>query len=797
MWLAWCHASNGILAVIVILVVPPGANAWYRPASCSGLSCTHSIPANYQFAPGMPDSELSNADNLGKAVYLPWGFPFYGTTWGAITISTNGYILVGAEGNSFWGRMQNYWCSVVVRGSPCVNLRYRTFHKGGGQFTSYQAGIIAPFWHDFDSSAGGSVYHGRRTDALHCGDGRTDCYIIEWWRVQANGSSAPYTFELKLFPSGDFEFHYRNVNTGGPVDGGTGVTVGYQQAPGTVGHSLKAADLSMTIMDGTAKRFIRPRTAGYFYSADLLSGLPRRWLGIEFWSSSGIVHAFTESDGWANTWGAAGWGPIYAAWITGYDLFGREVYRVAAPLDLWENEGSFLYMKDSKVSPQSSGGVDFPICYPDWGTATSRLEQWSLDGVNDKPLLIVPGIDNYPHELRNGDHPSRWIVGLGAILGPLYLEGYDVAIGDYGRGDSQLGTLAETHNMSSGVCAGSFGGDFQRWLESLHAAAGKRVMVAGASMGGVVSRIGLANQTGNRDKVRSWFSLDAPQRGANTGGGGDVSPAGGGIQCLIFCSEEEAARQQLFTEPAPALNAFPMFGGVCSDPPWPEDHSCPWFRSGSMDALLWPPGSTNGRVLNRYGIALGSGRPNVTEKSPNLALLRFHYSGLSGCGHSNGDWVWREGELDCLSGSKYFDPTCAAGSGAFGTPCIDRHKELDEPNGWWPGNCTGAASLDVQYRPTFISTASALRGPGVIATPANNCRFSQNVTSLSGGPNLWTDWVAGDVNYFHTQVPGPGTGSVRRDVVQPPSVPDTTSITAVVTDWIRNGSQSFACTPCN
>jgi hypothetical protein len=214
----------------------------------------------YAYAPYM-DTDLSASDDAGKAFPLPWKFPYYGNSYETITISTNGFVLLGNQVGSSYEVLSNYYPGLPSKGGGwLIAPYYRVFGAGGGKGTAAMD-IIAPWWaNDWNpatNAGSGSIYYGRRTDAGSCGNERSDCYIVEWWQVPINDDSKRYTFELKLFPNGDFEFHYMTANAGGPADGAKYGTIGYQQVS-RHGTAIKSADGVGTIANGSAYKYTRP-----------------------------------------------------------------------------------------------------------------------------------------------------------------------------------------------------------------------------------------------------------------------------------------------------------------------------------------------------------------------------------------------------------------------------------------------------------------------------------------------------------------------------------------------------------
>src|SRR5262245_26367067 len=121
-------AANAALLVVCLQSAP--ARAYY--------DYTAVTPA-YEYG-GIFQSTVSNCDDCSQVINLPFAFPFYGRTFTQITISSNGYIVMG--NNTGIG---SYYYNQMYTRDGTVNA---------------PAQSIAVLWDDWNTAAGGSVYTG-------------------------------------------------------------------------------------------------------------------------------------------------------------------------------------------------------------------------------------------------------------------------------------------------------------------------------------------------------------------------------------------------------------------------------------------------------------------------------------------------------------------------------------------------------------------------------------------------------------------------------------------------------------
>jgi len=153
--------------------------------------------------------------NALAIVELPFPFQFYGQVYDQITVCSNGFIAMGATEN---GEFRNYRLPGPMGPSP----------------------MIAPFWDDLATHAGGGIYTWY--------DRNNHSFVIEWYNLKngSNGSSLE-TFEVILYDQsmyptslgdGPIKFQYQTFNNVDMTSGnrhGCYATIGIEDHTGTMG----------------------------------------------------------------------------------------------------------------------------------------------------------------------------------------------------------------------------------------------------------------------------------------------------------------------------------------------------------------------------------------------------------------------------------------------------------------------------------------------------------------------------------------------------------------------------------
>jgi hypothetical protein len=174
----------------------------------------------YNYELGTTATTLGDDDSFTASI--GFDFDFYGQTFSAVTVTSNGMMHFGAAGY----------------------VSYTNQHMPYGSYR-----IVAPLWDDLNPSAGGSIYTGTS------GSYPNRVFIAEWWGVpRYNDIDAAY-FEIKLMESdGAIEFHYLDVDfDDATYDWGASATVGI--GDGTQGYGLERSYNSGVLADSYAIRF--------------------------------------------------------------------------------------------------------------------------------------------------------------------------------------------------------------------------------------------------------------------------------------------------------------------------------------------------------------------------------------------------------------------------------------------------------------------------------------------------------------------------------------------------------------
>ncbi len=168
-------------------------------------------------------------------VTLPWSFPFYGASYGTLSVS-------GMGGANFQASAGFNYPSVVgcipssdsTSGIPDIAALYHQYNYGGG------FGPETWTWHDTVE----------------------DRFIVSWEGVENTCNYGdPLAVQAHLFPDGRIEFHYEDVTAGSFGGGGCNSFVGIQNA--TAGTHLAGEALSVVcseelLDDGDAVAFLPP-----------------------------------------------------------------------------------------------------------------------------------------------------------------------------------------------------------------------------------------------------------------------------------------------------------------------------------------------------------------------------------------------------------------------------------------------------------------------------------------------------------------------------------------------------------
>ena len=167
-------------------------------------------PYNYEFSYSA-GIQVGFGDDDNRTITLPFGFEFYGQSYGSLRVHSNGGITFGGTEEL----SANHTCPVDDRPDRTV----------------------LAYWMDLDPSAA-SGFEGIYVDTKGSEPNRV--FLIEWFQIErfVSGSNDTNhaTFEIKLFEADHhIEFHYDDVDFGGSdFDDGTAAVIGLARPEGAL-----------------------------------------------------------------------------------------------------------------------------------------------------------------------------------------------------------------------------------------------------------------------------------------------------------------------------------------------------------------------------------------------------------------------------------------------------------------------------------------------------------------------------------------------------------------------------------
>jgi hypothetical protein len=157
------------------------------------------------------------SDDGYVTISLPWSISYYGNSYSAINVGTNGLL-------SFTSQPTDYTNTAIPTAAEPNNALY-------------------PFWDDLNLTSSGTVHY--RNDS---GNGR---FVIQYTNVPPYSGTGTNTFQILLYPNGDIIFQYLSM-TGTT----SSATVGIENADGTVG--LQVVYNGTYLHNNLATRFYLP-----------------------------------------------------------------------------------------------------------------------------------------------------------------------------------------------------------------------------------------------------------------------------------------------------------------------------------------------------------------------------------------------------------------------------------------------------------------------------------------------------------------------------------------------------------
>lgn len=177
--------KGAVCALGILTSVPAQATLIWQTNLGTALDKNAFLDSN-TLQPNADDGiQTINASQLG---FL---FPFEGTSYNSLVVTTNGFIWLGASNGT--------QCCVLSNEQTAVNY----FQQGGAR--------IAPAWYDLDPAAGGSVYFNSITNP----DGHQDA-VLTFVQIppDATDLAAQFqaTFQVQLLDTGMVIFSYDQLN---------------------------------------------------------------------------------------------------------------------------------------------------------------------------------------------------------------------------------------------------------------------------------------------------------------------------------------------------------------------------------------------------------------------------------------------------------------------------------------------------------------------------------------------------------------------------------------------------------
>jgi hypothetical protein len=590
---------GSLLVVLGFFLMTAGtAEAGYNDSSTSYA---------YQFAPTY-DSTLSTCDDCVETVNLPWSVPFFGRNYSQITISSNGWVRMGAySGSSYYGNPTFSWYGSSAAPGP----------------------VIAPLWDDWSPSTQGSIYRGQVGNA----------FIVEWYGVYHFGqtSGSAYTFELKLFQDGRIEFHYGNMSGGGAAwDYGASATIGLQEDVDTIAKPI--SNNAAWTGSYSARGMTRPGPVALYVSAKDGFYSPNRVRphlvfrqNFKCGSTGYYLQLTTSSD-----WNWVGSIPCSSPSLNGDHYFVDADTSTAQPTDTYGYDvatipgapitsiahGTYRFVMRNDFTPMPTTAGRWQVSYNGESTTyTSKLDYWD-SGSFDKPVVMITGFDPL-----NESSTAEYLVLMGDVARTAFAEGRDIAIGKFGDGNRRISWYHD---------------EVGRWVDAAYRRAGHKVQVAGVSMGGVVLRGAIDwNSWSIQSKIAAWYSVDGPQLGANLG------RVNRGIQDLLICNKSGSDPNRRMVESSSAADMMYRRATTCSCDDEPENSTCSTttqFHDEYYGSIGWPTSVPRNALVFGDGNSAGG-----YAKQGSGNLYDFTYTGFL-CSE---DRDWPGGQRDCNAGSRY------------------------------------------------------------------------------------------------------------------------------------------------
>ncbi len=203
------RAATVVAMLLLVAAGVPRAEAQEAGPDASGLRI---FPTPFQLLEPPADAlDLGLGDSDEADVELPWVFPYYGLGYEVVRVSANGALRFGAGGH-------------IADANSCIP---------SPTWTAAEAPDVAVYWDDLVSGSNGRV--------LAWLDTVRSAFVLSWNRMRIPGEGSG-TFQVRLFPNGEMELHFEDIQFGNSsMSMGGSATVGVQDLSGGTwldGHAL-------------------------------------------------------------------------------------------------------------------------------------------------------------------------------------------------------------------------------------------------------------------------------------------------------------------------------------------------------------------------------------------------------------------------------------------------------------------------------------------------------------------------------------------------------------------------------
>ena len=181
---------------------PDGSNSRSRQIVVANNYTVAADTFNWVDTSGMTALSMTD-DSVSPAVPLPFAFALYGLTNSSVYVGSNGLLMFGNNAGA------TAWANTDIPNAAVPN------------------NAIYPYWDDLNPTSAGQVRYGIAPDGS---------FVVSWEGVpHFSDSTATFTFQVALFPSGDIKIQYLDVKPANlTVGAGRSATIGVEHSTGLV-----------------------------------------------------------------------------------------------------------------------------------------------------------------------------------------------------------------------------------------------------------------------------------------------------------------------------------------------------------------------------------------------------------------------------------------------------------------------------------------------------------------------------------------------------------------------------------